>query len=196
MADAYEMLFRHITEHVPLTDTDKELIRSCYKLVHYRKRQYVQKEGEIVRISNFVVKGCLRSYYRDENGFAHVLMFAVENWWISDLDSYVYQTPSQLFIDALEDTDVLQVCREDQEMLYEKIPVLERYNRLIMARSLANIQHRIIGNLSKPAAERYLFFRQKYGFLEGRLPQHQIASYLGVTPEFLSNIRKKLFKKT
>lgn len=191
----YEQVLDHITRHVPLSVAEKELICQYFKLVHIPKKQYLLKEGDVARATNFVIKGCLRSYYRDENGFAHVLMFAVEDWWMSNLDSYVHQRPSQLFIDALEDTDVLQISKDDQEHLYREVPQLERYFRIIMQNALASFQHRIIGNLSKPAIERYKAFCEQYGFLEKRLPQHQIASYLGVTPEFLSTLRKKMAGK-
>lgn len=193
--DPYLLLFDNIEKYVSLADKEKELLRDFYKPAFYKKKQYLLKEGEVSKVLNFVTKGCLRSYYRDENGFAHVLLFAVENWWINDLGSYVHQKPADLFIDALEDTEVLQMNIADEAEMYRKIPKMERFFRILTQNALAALQQRIIANLSKPAQERYLSFRKQYGFLESRLPQHQIASYLGVTPEFLSMIRKKLSKK-
>ncbi len=190
------LIIKNITRHVALSDVEKALLMSYLTPASYKKKQYVLKEGDISRHTNFVVSGCLRSYYRDENGFAHVIMFAVEDWWISDMYSYMYQKPANLYIDALEDTEVLQISRDCIEELYQKLPQLERFFRILTQNALAHTELRMIGNLSKTAEERYLFFREKYHFLENRLPQYQIASYLGVTPEFLSAIRKKLSRKT
>lgn len=192
--DQAALILRNLSRYIRLHPEEEAFFLSCLKPASYRRKQFVLKEGETALFTCFVCSGCLRSYLVDDNGFPHVLQFAIEDWWIGDMYSIIYDTPSQLNIDALEPTEVLQLYRDDHERLYEKVPKLERFFRILTQKSMANLQQRMVGNLSKTATERYLDFRSRYSFLENRLPQHQIASFLGVTPEFLSMIRKKLSK--
>lgn len=187
-----ELILRNLSRHIALNPEERQWFAGVLKPVSFSRKQFVLKEGEISHFTSFVCSGCLRSYFLDENGFAHVLQFAVEDWWIGDMHSMLYQKPSQLNIDALEPSAVLQIHQDDLEELYVRIPKLERFFRILTQASMASLQQRIVAGLSKTATERYLDFRRQYPFLEGRLPQHQIASFLGVTPEFLSIIRKKL----
>lgn len=188
----HPLLEAGLSRHIQLTDEEKELLWQAVTLRKYRKRQYVLQTGDVCRHENFVVSGCLRAYYIDDAGTEHIIMFAVEDWWTSDLLSFLTQTPAQLNIDALEDSEVLQIERSALEALYHKIPKLERFFRIIMQNAFIAQQQRILFNISKTAKERYLYFIEKYPKLEQRLPQHQIAAYLGITPEFLSQIRKQL----
>ncbi|MGV3596310.1 MAG: Crp/Fnr family transcriptional regulator [Bacteroidota bacterium] len=188
----YPLLEAGLSRHIQLTDEEKELLWQSVTLRKYRKRQYVLQAGDVCRHENFVVSGCLRAYYVDDAGTEHIIMFAVEDWWTSDLLSFLTQTPAQLNIDALEDAEVLQIERSALEALYHKIPKLERFFRIMMQNAFIAQQQRILFNISKTAKERYLYFIEKYPKLEQRLPQHQIAAYLGITPEFLSQIRKQL----
>lgn len=188
----HPLLEAGLSRHIQLTDEEKELLWQYVTLRKYRKRQYVLQAGDVCRHENFVVSGCLRAYYVDDAGTEHIIMFAVEDWWTSDLLSFLTQTPAQLNIDALEDAEVLQIERSALEALYHKIPKLERFFRIMMQNAFIAQQQRILFNISKTAKERYLYFIEKYPKLEQRLPQHQIAAYLGITPEFLSQIRKQL----
>jgi CRP-like cAMP-binding protein len=188
----HPLLEAGLSRHIQLTDEEKELLWQSVTLRKYRKRQYVLQAGDVCRHENFVVSGCLRAYYVDDAGTEHIIMFAVEDWWTSDLLSFLTQTPAQLNIDALEDAEVLQIERSALEALYHKIPKLERFFRIMMQNAFIAQQQRILFNISKTAKERYLYFIEKYPKLEQRLPQHQIAAYLGITPEFLSQIRKQL----
>lgn len=188
----HPLLEAGLSRHIQLTDEEKELLWQAVTLRKYRKRQYVLQAGDVCRHENFVVSGCLRAYYIDDAGTEHIIMFAVEDWWTSDLLSFLTQTPSKLNIDALEDSEVLQIERSALEALYLKIPKLERFFRIMMQNANIAQQQRILFNISKTAKERYLYFIEKYPKLEQRLPQHQIAAYLGITPEFLSQIRKQL----
>lgn len=188
----HPLLEAGLSRHIQLTDEEKELLWQAVTLRKYRKRQYVLQAGDVCRHENFVVSGCLRAYYIDDAGTEHIIMFAVEDWWTSDLLSFLTQTPAQLNIDALEDSEVLQIERSALEALYLKIPKLERFFRIMMQNAYIAQQQRILFNISKTAKERYLYFIEKYPKLEQRLPQHQIAAYLGITPEFLSQIRKQL----
>lgn len=188
----HPLLEAGLSRHIQLTDEEKELLWQAVTLRKYRKRQYVLQAGDVCRQENFVVSGCLRAYYIDDAGTEHIIMFAVEDWWTSDLLSFLTQTPSKLNIDALEDSEVLQIEHSALEALYLKIPKLERFFRIMMQNAYIAQQQRILFNISKTAKERYLYFIEKYPKLEQRLPQHQIAAYLGITPEFLSQIRKQL----
>ena len=139
-----------------------------------------------------MVRGCLRAFYIDANGFEHNVLFAVEDWWIADLASFLAQTPATLDVEALEDCELLQLDRPALEALYAQVPKLERYFRLMLQNAFVAQQQRILASISAPAEARYRAFRVKYPQLEQRLPQRHVASYLGITPEFLSKIRKQV----
>jgi CRP-like cAMP-binding protein len=137
----------------------------------------------------------MRKYCVDEHGGDVNLQFAVEDWWISDLASFTEERPSTLNIQALEDTDVLLIRHAEKESLFKEVPAMERMFRLLVQRSLNAMQDRFISVLSKPAQQRYLDFVERYTALLQRIPQHHIASYLGMTPEFLSKVRRKLAER-
>lgn len=187
-----DLLLANLARYIRLEPQEQELLLSYFRHASFSKKQFLLREGETARYTWFVCRGCLRSYFEDENGFAHVLQFAIEDWWIGDMQSILRQKPAQLNIDALEPSEVLQIDWQDMEVLFGEIPALERFFRILTQNAMASLQQRIVASLSKTAMERYLDFRAQYSFLENRLPQHQIASFLGVTPEFLSTIRKKL----
>jgi CRP-like cAMP-binding protein len=141
------------------------------------------------------LQGSLRKYCIDDAGHEVNLQFATEDWWISDLASFTEQRPSALFIQAMEASEVLLIEHDHKELLFQKIPALERMFRLMMQRSYAVLQERFLSILTNPAEERYVSFLEKYPALPQRIPQHHIASYLGMTPEFLSKVRKRLSAK-
>jgi CRP-like cAMP-binding protein len=137
----------------------------------------------------------LRTYTLDANGFEHIVMFGIEDWWVGDLFSFLTQKPSAYFIDALEDSEVLQISKTNLDKLYERVPKFERFFRLILQNAFIAQQERINQNLSYTAEQRYLEFVKKYPHLEQRLSQKQVSAYLGITPVFLSMLRRKLIKK-
>ena len=141
------------------------------------------------RHSAFVVNGCMRSYTVDDNGFEHILQFAPEGWWIADMYSFISGRPGQLYIDALEHSELLLLSKSHQEKLYHDVPKFERFFRIIVENSLVAGRQRILDNMSLSATQRYDQFCQQYPTLIHRLPQKQIAAYIGVTPEFLSKLR-------
>jgi CRP-like cAMP-binding protein len=142
------------------------------------------------------VSGCARTFYPDEKGHEHVVMLAIENWWTADLGSFITQTPADYNVQCLESTDVLQFSHDDLDQLYRDVPKMERFFRLIVQNAYVAAQKRIVHNLSLPAKERYLRFREKYPSIEQRVPQYMIASYLGMTKEFLSKIRSELIHES
>lgn len=186
-----QLLISNIERFIKLTDEEKYMILSIMQSKKIRKRQYLIQEGDTSRHSAFVLKGCMRSYFVDTNGFEHILQFAIEDWWITDLMSTITGKPARLNVDALEDSEVLLLPREDQLDLFEKCPKFEKYFRIITENGMISSQQRLLDNLSLPAIDRYNNFVQKYPLFVQRIPQTQIAAYLGITPEFLSKIRNQ-----
>lgn len=189
------MILSNIAKHIKLEKKEIEYFTSLLLHKKIRKRQYLLQAGDVCKYEHFVIKGCLRAYYVDENGFDYIVQFAIEDWWTGDMASFLTQSPATLNIDALEDSEVLMIEKKDIDQLFVKVPKFERFFRILMQNAFVAQQQRILLNLSKTADERYLLFRQKYPLLEKRLPQHQIAAYLGITPEFLSKIRKNAMKR-
>lgn len=188
------MLTDSILQHVPLRDADIKRIPGYFESVRTRRRQFLLREGDVCRYEFFVLKGCCRQYEKDATGKENVLQFSVEGWWITDLDSMLSGQPSRFNIDVLEGGEVLRITRQQLEQLFNDIPAVERYYRIISQRGYIALQRRIL-SLQKPAIERYRGFVSCYPFLETRLPQHQVAAYLGITPESLSRLRRKIAKE-
>jgi CRP-like cAMP-binding protein len=191
----YDLILKNISKHVTLTADEQAFFTARLKPRKLRKKQYIVQAGDINRYECFVTRGCLRAYSVDDKGQEHVLQFAIEDWWIGDMYSFVTGAPALFNVDALEDTDILLIEKESMEELYAAIPKLERFFRIIIQHAFVSMQRRIVENLSTPADERYRNFIQRYPQLGQRLPQHQIASYLGITPESLSRIRRQLSEK-
>ncbi len=189
------LILQNIQKLIALTEEEKSFFLSLLKYKKIKKRQYLLQADDICRYEYFVLSGCLRSYYVDEKGQEHVVQFAVEDWWIGDMRSFFTQTPAWLNIDALEETEVLMLGKEAINELYQKVPAFERYFRIRIQNAFVAEQQRLAQSYSKTAEKRYLDFRERYPQFEQRLPQVQIASYLGITPEFLSALRAKLAGK-
>ncbi|HXB30721.1 MAG TPA: Crp/Fnr family transcriptional regulator [Puia sp.] len=191
-ADAsIEPLISFFDRLIPLNKEEKELVSKIFHPRLFRKRQYVLQEGDVSTQFYFVVRGCLRLYKIDEKGNAHILQFASENYWINDLGSFHGLKPSELNIDALEDTVVLQISRNDLVILYTQAPKFDRIFRVLFENSFIRLQERLLQNISSTAADRYHTFLEIYPHLINRLSQVQIAAYLGITPEFLSRLRNR-----
>ncbi len=185
-------LLNYFNGIIPLNKEEKELVCQLFHPRLFRKRQYALQEGDICTQFYFVVRGCMRMYKIDDRGTIHILQFAAENWWINDLSSFHGEKPSLLAIDALEDTMVLQINHKDLISLYINAPKFDRIFRVLVENSLVRLQERLLQNISSTAEDRYHSFLSNYPQLTNRLPQTQIASYIGVTPEFLSRLRNKL----
>lgn len=190
-----DLILQHIGQHIQLDQTERDFFISLLQTKKLKRKELLLKGGDICRTENFIVKGCLRAYTIDDNGFEHIVMFGVEDWWVGDLFSFLTQSPATYFIDALEDTEILQISKTNLEKLYERVPKFERFFRLILQNAFIGHQNRINQNLSFTAEQRYLDFQKKYPHLEQRISQKQVASYLGITPVFLSMIRRKLARK-
>lgn len=187
-----DLLLESISKFVPLTTSEKTLIEKSVREKTIRKGQFLLHEGAVCKATAFVTEGSLRTFHTDLNGQEHIVQFAIEGWWISDLNSFIMQVPAAFNVQAIEDSVVLEIPFEALERLYVEIPSLERYFRIITQRAFIAFQQRAIQNISMTAEDRYLSFQEKFPKLELRIPQKLVASYLGVSAEFLSKIKKRL----
>lgn len=186
------LLTDYISKYIDLTAEEERVLMSKIKFRKYLKGQYIVQQGDVCKYTNFLVSGCTRTFYADDKGQEHTIMFGIENWWVSDIGSFITQTPSDYNVQCLEHTHVYQFSYENQEELFESIPKFERLFRKLIERHLVSSQKRIVRGLSLTAKEQYLFFKQQYPNIEQRVPQYMIASYLGITKEFLSKLKKQL----
>jgi CRP-like cAMP-binding protein len=188
----FELLYKKVTEKITLTEEEFEICKTLFTPRKLRKKQFMLQEGDISRYQIFVNKGLLRSYTIDEKGAEHILQFALEGWWTADLYSFFTDEPSLFNIEALEDSELLLITRSSWETLLEKVPVFERYFRILIQNSLIATQRRLMGSLSETAEKKYLKFMKMYPESIQRVPQHMIASYLGITRETLSRLRRDI----
>ena len=188
----YELLYKKITELVSLSEEDFNFCKTLFFPKKLRKRQYLLQEGDVCKYNTFVSKGLLRSYTIDNKGTEHILQFAFEGWWIADIYSFLTEKPSSFNIEALEDCELLLLTKPSMELLLEKIPVFERYFRILIQNNLIATQKRLMGTLSETAEEKYTNLINNFPGCLQRVPQHMIASYLGITKETLSRIRSQM----
>ena len=191
----FDEIDRFVTKYIHLSAEELALFHALLKHRKVPKKTFLLQEGEICDFEAFIIKGCIRTYYLDKEGVETILLFAVEHWWASDITSFSERTPSNLFIETIEDCELLTIDYAGKTRLFEKIPQFERMFRLLVQRSLGVLQQRFYSSISQTAEERYLQFLERYPKVAQRVPQHQIARYIGVSPEFLSKVRSTLFKK-
>lgn len=184
-----ELLIKNFSKYVTLTDEEKNIILSLFTPRKFRKHQYILQEGDLTRYETFIVKGLTRTYEVDDKGQEHIVQFGLEDWWIGDLYSFLTDSPTLYNIDCLEDTEVLQITKPDLERLYQEVPKIERHFRIMVQNAYIASVRRISSTMIKSAAERYQDFLRKYPQIHQRVPNHQVASYLGITPQSLSRIR-------
>lgn len=188
---SFELILKNVARHVSLTPAEEAFFTSLLKTKTIPRKDLLLRPGEISRWESFVNKGCLRMYHVDDKGVEHIVLFAMEQWWVGDMYSFLTQQPASLYIEALEDSEVLQIDKTSLERLYTEVPRFERFFRILLQNAFVAHQHRIVQNLSFTAEERYREFMDKYPGVDQRVPQKMIAAYLGITPEFLSVLRKK-----
>ncbi|MDB5008495.1 MAG: hypothetical protein JWP45_2888 [Mucilaginibacter sp.] len=192
----YNLLVNNISKYIQLNEAEKEILFGYLKSKTIKRREFILNEGEICKYSVFVTSGCLRGFTVDKNGVEHVLGFAPPDWWIADMYSLISQKPGILNIEALEDTEAILLSKANQEKLYREVPKFERFFRILTENSLVANQQRIVDNMSLTAEERYSVFCKRYPTLIDHLPQKQIASYIGVTPEFFSRMRSGILRRS
>jgi CRP-like cAMP-binding protein len=188
----YELFFKSLSEKIDLTKEEFEIIKTHLTPKKIRKKQYLLQEGDICKFIAFVEKGSLKSYSIDEKGNEHIIQFALEGWTISDLYSFLTGEAATYNIDALEDSELVIINKQSHEELLDKLPKYERYIRLQITGAYVAMQRRLTSIISLPLEERYTNFTALYPQIVQRVPQHMIASYMGLTPETLSRVRKKI----
>jgi CRP-like cAMP-binding protein len=188
-------ILENISKHVSLTSEEELLFLSKTETKQFKAKTILLSSGEICTEGYFVNSGLLRSFNINDNIVEHVLSFACEGWWIGDMYSLLSQKHGNLFIEVLEDAEVVVLSKQNQEILYQEIPKLERFFRILIENSLIANQERLMDNLSLSAEERFDKFCKKYPTLLQKIPQKQIASFIGVTPEFFSKMKSKMLRK-
>lgn len=187
-----ELLLKHMSVAFPLQEKEIEELFRLFKERKVKRRGFILQEGDVCKHFSFVVSGCFKLYGVDQSGKEHNLEFAVENEWVMDLSSFYSERPGNVYIEAIEPSVVLQISRADVIYLYANYMKFNSTFRIIIEKKYMALQDRVLQNISSTAEERYVNFTKQYSSLANRLPNTQIASYLGITPEFLSKIRKDL----
>ena len=188
----YDIIFKHLEEKVSLTPAEKELIKTFFTPKKIKKKQFVVVEGHVCNYLTFVSKGLLKAYNVDDKGNEHINQFSPEGWWTSDMSSFFSGGISFYSIDAMEDSEVLLITREDFENLTLQVPVMDRYFRLLFQNSLITKERRLISSHTHTAEEKYRHIIEKHPDLIKRIPQNLLASYLGLSPETLSRLKKNI----
>lgn len=191
MNDAFLAINSNMRKYAALDDEELKLFNSQLILKEIPRKHCLLSAGEVCNFEAYIVKGCIRTYYIEPDGNEFILQFAVEDWWVSDIASFNTRTPSQLYIESTEPCTILMIPYEVKEQLLSGIPKLERVFRIMIQRNLTAVQNRLIRTVAYTAAERYKSFNDLYPTISQRVPQRLIASYLGISPEFLSKIRSR-----
>ena len=188
----YEVFFQTLKTKVDFTEQDLTVIKKFLTPKKLRKKQYLLQEGDVCKFVAFVEKGALKSYTIDEKGNEYIIQFALEGWLISDLYSYLTAEPSTYTIDAIEDCELVLISKHAHEELLNMLPRYETWIRLQITGAYIALQKRLTSIISLPLEERYESFTSTYPDIMQRVPQHMIASYMGLTPETLSRVRKRM----
>src|SRR5215217_7192902 len=191
----FDAINQSVARSAALTEEEIDYFNSILQFKQLPKKKLLLQEGEVCNFECFINKGCIRNYYINEHGGEVTLQFAIEGWWVSDIASFHERKPSRMFIETLEDCEVLMLSPESKEKLLANVPKFERLFRLMVQRNLSRMQERLFQTIATTAAEKYLDFLDRYPTIPQRVAQHYIASYLGFSPEFLSKVRTKLAKK-
>lgn len=191
----FEQINKHAARYVTFTTEELQIFNSVMTPKSVKKKTFLLREGEICNFGAYINKGCIRNYFIDKNGFEVIIQFAVEDWWVSDVASFYDRTPGNMFIETIEDCELLTFTPQLMEELFMKAPRFERMFRLLVQKNLSVLQRRLFKTIAQTGEEKYLDFIARYPSIPQRVPQHYIASYLGISPEFLSKIRARLVKK-
>ena len=194
-AEAKKQLINYITERVELTPNEQKLVADAFYLKQFKKKEFFLEQGKPNKMEGFVVSGTFRVFHIDNKTTEHVLYFGFKDWWVGDSASFNSDIPSFLNIQAMEESWLLCVNWEEKEKLYASVPKMERLFRIITMRTLAVLQKRFFLTVGASAEDRYQELIQRHPGIEQLVPQHQIASYLGILPESLSRMKKLLHAK-
>ncbi|EHQ43498.1 Crp/Fnr family transcriptional regulator [Myroides odoratus] len=190
-----EVLVQHLQQTIALNEKEIQRISEVAEIVLLKRKELLLQPGQLSQHMRFIAQGSARCYYLDENTQEHTLQIGIEEWWINDLYSFLTQKESKLFIQSIEPATIVQISRENLEQLYAEIPAISTFFRLKIQSAYVALQERTIEHMSADVFTRYQRFIKEYRNIEQRVPQYMIASYLGVTPEFLSYLKKKQHEK-
>ncbi|MGJ1435120.1 Crp/Fnr family transcriptional regulator [Sphingobacterium siyangense] len=185
------LILENIAKHITLDDNEVAQFLKLLKKAKIPRRSMILTQGQLCNSIYFVDTGALRAFYLDVSGRESTIMFAIKDWWITDMYCFINELPAMLTIDTIEDSIIYQLQKNDLEKLYLTVPKFERFFRILMQNAYIREQLRVIQNLSLTAEERFDIFLNKYPDVANKVKQKQIASYLGITPEFLSMIKRK-----
>ena len=191
----YQLLLNNFRKQIDLTTEEEKLILSYVIKRNYKKGEFINFKDEVNRYTNFVKEGSVRTFYIDSNGNEHIIQLAISEWWIGDFPSFVKQQPGFLYTQALSRVELLSISIDHLELIYQSVPKMERFFRLLTQNAYVSFQLRILHNLSFDAEQRYLTFRTTYPEMEKQISQKHIASFLGISAEFLSKIKKRIALK-
>ena len=191
----YQLIIANVGRFIDLTELEKQKFLSLLTNLSVKKKDFLMQAGEVTKCEYFIVKGCLKVYTLDRDGVPHISMFAVEDFWTGDIASFMTREPSNYYIKAIEDSEVLALSRTNYDLLFQEIPKFERFYRNLYQRSLISYIKRSNQGISLTAEERYLFFKKKYPQIAKRISQKDLAGYIGITPEFMSNLVSKVNRK-
>ncbi|WP_405292301.1 Crp/Fnr family transcriptional regulator [Algibacter sp. Ld11] len=194
--DKYKSILNNITRYVQLSEDEKQQFTSIIKTTRIKKRQFIIQPGYICEYRNYIVQGAVRVFHFDEYGKEQTVSIAIEDYFFSDFASLIHQEPATHFAEALEDCVIFQMKHQDVERLCKEIHSLSQFFRFLTERALASSIKRIVGNIGNTSEARYLTYANKYPHIVNRVPQYVIASYLGISAEFLSKIRSRPIKKS
>jgi CRP-like cAMP-binding protein len=187
-------LLANVAKHITLEKEESSFFLSLLQPKTLKRKEYLLTKGEPCTTISYVISGAMRAFYVSKEEKESTIMFAVADWWITDMGCFVNQSRTDIFIEAIEESTVWQLSKTQLDTLYNRVPKFERYFRILMQNSYIREQQRVLQNLSLTAEERYQLFLKKYPTIVQHVTQKQIASYLGITPEFLSAIRKNYSK--
>lgn len=187
-----QSLIANIEKHIELSSKEKTLIASRWEVFNVKKRQVLLVPGTVAVHKYFVLKGSLRQYFVDSQGIEHTTIFGLEGWWVSDACSFLKGTEAKFYIEAMEDSEIAAIRKEDLDELFLLVPSLNVFFRKLYQNAVSAKDERILHMLSSKAEDRFMRFLEKYPELESRIPQYYIASYLGITPEFFSRMKSRV----
>ncbi|WP_343673893.1 Crp/Fnr family transcriptional regulator [Chitinophaga sp.] len=190
----FSSIIQNVSRFITLTEEEAQLFTSLLRTQKVRKKQFVVQPEFVCQYRTYITTGALRSYFIGNDGQEYTIALAIDDWWISDFTSYINQEPATLFVEAMEHSTLIQISYQNEQALYEKVPQFERFFRIHSQRGAAAIQKRMLWSISKTAEERYEEMQKKYPQFLQRFPQYVIASYLGMTTQFLSRIRNRKIK--
>ncbi|HYM19959.1 MAG TPA: Crp/Fnr family transcriptional regulator [Candidatus Kapabacteria bacterium] len=190
-----ERIKKYVARHIQLTEDEENYFISLVRINNVKKKQLIVQPEFVCKYRSYVYKGAMRSYLLDNDGQEHTIALAIEDWWIADYNSFIFQRPATLFVEALEDSTLIQIDYNAEQLLMEAFPKFERFYRIITQRSFAFLQQRLLSNLSKSAEDRYEEFLKKYPKVVQKVPQYVLASYLGMSPVYLSQLRNNRANK-